>query len=67
MIHTTISRSYKLKIGIIGAGFVGFTFATVLASKGYNVDISDSDQNKVDIIRKGNLPFYEPTLLCNEY
>ncbi len=51
------------KIGIIGIGFVGLSFAAVLGSKGYEVLAIDSDQDKVKKIIKGNTPFYEPGLL----
>jgi len=52
-----------MKIGIIGIGFVGLSFAAVLGSKGYQVLAIDSDQDKVKKIIKGNTPFYEPGLL----
>jgi len=51
-----------MKIGIIGTGFVGLSFAVALGSKGYHVLAIDSDQEKVEKIRKGNASFYEPNL-----
>jgi len=51
-----------LKIGIIGIGFVGLSFAAALGSKGYQVLAIDSDQEKIKKIKKGNTPFYEPGL-----
>ncbi len=51
-----------MKIGIIGIGFVGLSFAAALGSKGYEVLAIDSDQDKVKKIKKGNTPFYEPSL-----
>ena len=51
-----------MKVGIIGLGFVGLSFASVLASKGYFVIGVDSDKTKVAQLRIGKLPFYEPQL-----
>ena len=51
-----------IKIGIIGTGFVGLSFAAALGSKGYEVLAIDSDQDKVKKISKGSTPFYEPGL-----
>jgi len=51
-----------MKIGIIGTGFVGLSFAAALGSKGYHVLAIDLDQEKVKKIKKGIAPFYEPNL-----
>ncbi len=51
-----------MKIGIIGTGFVGLSFAAALGSKGYQVLAIDSDLDKVKKINTGNPPFYEPKL-----
>jgi len=51
-----------MKIGIIGTGFVGLSFAAALGSKGYQVLAIDSDKEKVKKIKKGSIPFYEPDL-----
>ena len=51
-----------MKIGIVGAGFVGLTFAAVLGSKKYDVILADSDEKKIKSIDIGNPPFYEPKL-----
>jgi len=51
-----------IKIGIIGIGFVGLSFAAALGSKGYEVLAIDSDQDKVKKINKGSTLFYEPGL-----
>lgn len=49
-----------MKIGIIGLGFVGLSFASVLASKGFDVVGVDIDKEKLEIIKTGKSPFYEP-------
>ena len=51
-----------MKIGIIGLGFVGLSFASVLASKGYSVIGVDTDKEKLEKIKNGIVPFYEPKL-----
>jgi UDPglucose 6-dehydrogenase len=51
-----------MKIGIIGLGFVGLSFASVLGSKKYSVIGVDSDIKKVNKILSGKAPFYEPKL-----
>ena len=51
-----------MKIGIIGLGFVGLSFASVLTSKGYSVIGVDTDKEKLEKIKNGIVPFYEPKL-----
>lgn len=51
-----------MKIGIIGLGFVGLTFASILADKGYQVIGVDTDKRKIQNIKNGKAPFYEPEL-----
>ena len=51
-----------MKIGIIGLGFVGLTFGSVLAAKGKNVVGIDADAEKCKKISNGVLPFFEPDL-----
>ena len=51
-----------MNFGIIGAGFIGLTFAAVLASKGYNTTLMDSNLDKINKIKKGVTPFYDPKL-----
>ena len=51
-----------MKIAIIGLGFVGLTFASVLASKGFKVIGIDIDIKKSRQIADGIPPFYEDDL-----
>ncbi|NWG36459.1 UDP-glucose/GDP-mannose dehydrogenase family protein [Nitrososphaera sp.] len=64
MEHVFIGKMSGLthKVSIIGMGFVGLTTAAVFAKKGALVYGVDSDENKIDIIRKGRAPFFEPKL-----
>ena len=49
-------------ITVIGAGYVGLVTGTCFADLGNQVRVLDIDQNKVDMLRKGQLPIYEPGL-----
>ncbi|WP_268544255.1 UDP-glucose dehydrogenase family protein [Candidatus Nitrosotenuis cloacae] len=51
-----------MKLGVIGLGFVGLSLASVLGSKGYKVSGFDSDKSKLNAIKNGIPPFYEPEL-----
>ena len=51
-----------MKIGIIGLGFVGLSFASVLTSKGHSIIGVDTDKEKLEKIKNGIVPFYEPKL-----
>lgn len=51
-----------MNITIIGTGFVGVVSAAVYASLGNNVIGLDIDQKKIDSLKQGQVPFYEPDL-----
>lgn len=51
-----------MKIAIAGTGYVGLVTGVVLAHLGHNVTCVDVDQNKVEVMRKGISPIYEPGL-----
>lgn len=51
-----------MNVGIIGLGFVGLSFASVLGAKGYSVIGFDTDKTKLASIKRGIPPFYEPRL-----
>jgi UDPglucose 6-dehydrogenase len=51
-----------MDICIIGTGYVGLVTGACLASFGHNVVCVDNDQKKIDLLRAGSLPFYEPGL-----
>ena len=58
-----------LKLSVIGVGYLGATHAACMSSLGFDVTGVDTDQSKVDLLSKGELPFYEPgldTLLASE-
>jgi len=51
-----------MKISVIGAGYVGLTTATCLAEIGHTVRCADNDEPKLNLLRTGQLPFFEPHL-----
>jgi UDPglucose 6-dehydrogenase len=51
-----------MRIGVIGAGFVGLTSACVLAERGHQVYLLDQNQDKLATISSGILPFFEEGL-----
>ncbi|HEX7018175.1 MAG TPA: UDP-glucose/GDP-mannose dehydrogenase family protein [Patescibacteria group bacterium] len=51
-----------MNITIIGTGFVGVVSAAVYASLGNTVIGLDIDQRKIDSLKQGKVPFYEPDL-----
>lgn len=51
-----------MKVTVFGIGYVGLVQAAVLASVGHDVICVDIDQNKVDNLKKGIIPIYEPGL-----
>ena len=51
-----------MKVGVIGTGHVGLVTAATLASFGHEVSAVDSDAEKIDMLRRGEPPFFEPGL-----
>jgi len=51
-----------LNISIVGTGYVGLVTGTTLAELGNTVYCVDIDENKVERMKKGIVPIYEPGL-----
>ena len=51
-----------MKVGIVGCGYVGLSFGAVLAEKGHFVTCMDIDEQKVESIDRGEVPFEEEGL-----
>ncbi len=50
------------KIAVVGTGYVGLVTGTCFAETGNQVICVDIDENKVERMRKGEVPIYEPHL-----
>ena len=51
-----------MEICIIGSGYVGLVTGACFAEVGHQVICVDNDQRKVDMLRAGKIPIYEPGL-----
>ena len=51
-----------MDIGVIGTGYVGLVVGACLAETGNHVRCVDSDEAKVERLRSGEVPIYEPGL-----
>ena len=57
-----INYDVKMRIAIIGLGFVGLSLASVLAARGIKIVGIDIDKNKCKKISQGIAPFFEKDL-----
>ncbi|WP_191321593.1 nucleotide sugar dehydrogenase, partial [Camelimonas fluminis] len=51
-----------MRVAMIGAGYVGLVSGTCFADFGHSVICVDTDAAKIDNLRAGRLPIYEPGL-----
>jgi len=51
-----------MKICVVGSGYVGLVTAGCLAEAGNDVVCVDNDSEKIAVLKKGTVPFYEPGL-----
>ena len=59
----------NLTLSVVGCGYLGATHAACMSSLGFTVIGVDTDADKVEMLSRGELPFYEPgldTLLAQE-
>ena len=51
-----------MNVTVLGLGYIGCVTGACLAEMGHNVTGADRDEHKVNSIREGKAPFYEPGL-----
>jgi UDPglucose 6-dehydrogenase len=52
----------KFDIGVVGAGYVGLVTGACLAHIGHRVTCVDKDAGRIEELREGRMPIYEPGL-----
>jgi UDPglucose 6-dehydrogenase len=52
----------RLKVSVIGTGYLGATHAVCMSSLGFEVIGVDVDDAKIELLTSGRVPFYEPGL-----
>lgn len=50
------------RLTVVGAGYVGLVTAACMAELGHQVTVLDVDQHKINVLREGGVPIYEPGL-----
>jgi len=51
-----------LKLSVVGTGYLGATHAAAMSSLGFQVIGLDVDAQKIEMLKQGKVPFYEPDL-----
>jgi UDPglucose 6-dehydrogenase len=54
--------SKRLRLSVIGTGYLGATHAAAMSSLGFTVVGIDVDSEKIERLKAGKVPFYEPGL-----
>lgn len=51
-----------MRIAVVGTGYVGLVTGVTLAEVGYEVNCVDIDESKIEMLKNGQCPIYEPGL-----
>ena len=51
-----------MRVGVVGTGYVGLVLGACLAETGNDVLCADIDERKIEKLRRGKVPIYEPGL-----
>lgn len=58
----SLSRENAMKICVVGTGYVGLVSGVCWAEMGHDITCVDNDSKKIDMLRNGQSPIYEPGL-----
>ena len=52
----------RMKVAVVGTGYVGLVTGTCFSDMGNDVWCVDVDREKIERLKKGRIPIYEPEL-----
>ena len=60
--HYDSGAAQRLRLTVIGVGYLGLTHAACMADLGHDVLAIDTDHERVARVSAGEMPFFEPGL-----